>query len=134
MGSRRRGAKDAYWGAALVNAGDVSPAIQVGRDADNFSIFIQADKASSFQLQVAHIGDQTPDGVLPDPDAQNYVWHDVWYLGNSGTGNSTPITLTFSGAGALATLIPDFEMDWTRIKVLTGTNVTVTAGFELQGD
>ena len=134
MGSRRRGEKDIFWNAATVSSGDVSTAIQTGRDADNFAIYIQTSGASAFQVQVAHIGDQTADGVLPDPDAQNFVWHDLWYLGNSGQGNSTPITLTFSGAGALATLIPDYEPDWTRLKCTSGSSVTVTAGFELQGD
>lgn len=123
-------------GGVAVNAGNVSIPVQVGRSADNFCFYVNASGASKWQLQVAHQGDQTSEGIFPDPlDANmSYSWFDVWYLGTSGSGNSTAIYIDMAGAASIASLVPDWEPNWVRLKCVTGSNITVTAGWEIQSD
>jgi len=142
----RRGSPVSFWGTMsganppvpvveAVVAGAASRAVQTGRGTNMFSFFINSSGASTFQLQAAHVGQFTTQGVLPDPDDQTFAWYDLWYLGNSGLGNSTPITLTFTVAGTFASIVPDFEVDWVRLKRTDGgTSVNVIAGFEAWGD
>lgn len=139
----RRGSRVSFWGTinasnvatgVTVNANDVSAAVQVGRDTNMFALYINTSGTSTFQLQVAHVGEFSSQGIMPDPDDITKVWHDLWYLGNSGVGNATPCTVAFSSSGAIATIVPDFEPNWVRLKCTVGTGVTVYAGFEAWGD
>ena len=140
----RRGKRTAFWGTidssnvaqpVVVAAGAVSAAVQVGRGTNMFCFFISSSGAATFTLQAAHVGDFSSQGVVPDPDDATQVWFDLWYLGNSGIGNATPITLTFTASGTLASLVPDFEVDWVRLKRTDGAaNVNAYAGFEAWGD
>lgn len=140
----RRGSRVAFWGTinastnaatgVTVNANDVSSAVLVGRETNMFCWYVSSSGASSFQLQVAHVGEFSAQGIVPDPDDITKVWHDLWYIGNSNVGNSTPNVITFTASGAIASLIPDFEPGYVRLKCLTGTTVTVIAGFEAWGD
>lgn len=142
----RRGSPVSFWGtmstatppvptAVAVTAGTASNAVQVGRGTNMFTFFINSSGASTFTLQAAHVGQFTNQEIMPDPDDQTFVWYDLWYLGNSGSGNSTPITLAFTGAGTLASLVPDFEVDWVRLKRTdAGASVNVYAGHEAWGD
>ena len=140
----RRGKRTSFWGTVdtsnvpqpvAVAAGNVSTAVQLGRGTNMFCFFINSSGASTFTLQAAHVGDFSSQGIIPDPDDQTLVWFDLWYLGNSATGNSTPITLTFSGAATLASLVPDMEVDWVRLKRTdAAASVNVYAGHEAWGD
>ncbi|HMD82612.1 MAG TPA: hypothetical protein VKE92_14955 [Anaerolineales bacterium] len=139
----RRGSRVSFWGTInasnvavgeSVSANAVSRAVQVGRGTNMFCWFVSSDGASSFQLQAAHVGEFSSQGTVPDPDDITKVWHDLWYMGNSASGNSTNNLITFTGSGTIASIIPDFEPDWVRIKCITGTTVTVIAGFEAWGD
>ncbi len=140
----RRGKRTSFWGtidssnvaqAVAVTQGTASAAVQLGRKTNMFAFFISSSGASIFTLQAAHVGDVSAQGVLPDPDDQTLVWYDLWYLGNSGTGNSTPITLTFTTSATLASIVPDFEPDWVRLKRTdAGGSVNVIAGHEAWGD
>ena len=140
----RRGSRTSFWGTVdaagvaqpvSVSANGTSNAVQVGRKTSMFTFFINSSGASTFQLQVAHVGDPGSQGTLADPTGQTFIWYDLWYLGNSGTGNSTPVTIAFSGAATIASIIPDFEPDWVRLKcTVAGSPVNVYAGHEAWGD
>lgn len=128
-------------GVNVPGSGSVSKAIEIGRGGDNFSFYVRVTSAPAFAstwlLQVAHSGDPSVEGnVDVDPSTNAYVWHDAWYLGTSGSGNSTRIEVTVpSGGGAVMSFVPDFAAGWARLKRTdTNGNVTVIAGFEVQGD
>lgn len=129
----RRGSPTAFWNNATVAAAAVSPVIQVGRKTNMFTLFVKSSGTSTFQLQGAHVGAYSPQGALPDPDDLTAVWHDLWYLG-TGT-NSSQILIGGTGAFAIASMIPDFEVNWLRLKRTDGgADVTATAGYECWGD
>ena len=113
---------------------------EIGRSADNFSFYVQVTSAPAFAtqwvLQAAHSGSFSSEGVFADPDSTAYVWHDAWYLGTVGSGNSTFIRIDIpSGGGAVMSLVPDFTPGWVRLRRAdTNGAVTVIAGWELQGD
>lgn len=122
-------------GGVAVPAGPAtfSAAQQVGRSADNFCVYITTSGTSTWQIQVAHSGNQTSDEIFPDIDAQTFVWHDLYYLGTGTNGGA--LQFIFSGAGSFASLIPDWEPAWVRLRrVDAGAAVTVTAGWEIQAD
>lgn len=123
-------------GGVNVPAGATSQYVEVGRSADNACVYISASAACSFVVQVAHAGSQNADGTFPDEDQQTYVWHDLYYLGTVGTGNSTLVRIDIpTGGGAIASQIPDWESGWMRLRRSdAGAAVTVTAGWELQSD
>src|SRR5205814_323631 len=93
----------------------ISNVVQVGRKVNMFCLYIKSTVTSTFQLQCAHVGSYTSEGVFPDPDTAPFVWHNMWYLGTSGSGNSTQIVVGGTGAFAIASLVPDFEPDWVRL-------------------
>lgn len=129
----RRGSPTAFWNGATVNAGDISNGQQIGRGQNMFTVFVQSSGTATFQLQAAHVGAMSSQGILPTGTTPS-AWFDLWYLGTSGLGNSTPITINGTGAFNIASLVPDFEVDWVRLKCTAGTGVVVTAGFESWGD
>lgn len=141
----RRGSPVSFWGslaagvfvptAVAVVAGDVSRAVQVGRDTNMFTFFVSSSDTATFQLQAAHVGAYSSQGTIPDASAEPFIWHDLWYLGTSGAGNSTQVLIGGTGAFAIASLVPDFEVNWVRLKRTdAGTSVNVVAGHEAWGD
>jgi len=123
----------APYGGVGVSTGDYSVPVQIGRAVTNLTIFVASSGTSAFKLQVAPIGDQTAEGIFPDDVYQTYVWYDLYYLGNAGSGASTPITLSTTGAQNVAGVIPNFEPNWLRLWCTSGSSITVTAGWEVQG-
>lgn len=129
-------------GGVGVTAGAFSKAQQLGQGSDNFSFFVSVTGAPAFatrwQLQVAHSGDPTVQGNLPDQSGGQLagVWHDAWYLGTSGNGNSTSIWIDIpSGGGSVMTFCPDFSGGWARLHRTDANGaVTVTAGWEEMSD
>lgn len=129
---------------------------EVGRQADNFAFFVSVLGSPAFAtqwvLQVAHSGAITAQtgvnrdpndpsyaasgGIFADPDSTTYVWHDAYYLGTSGTGNSTQIRLDIpSGGGSIMSFCPDFNSGWARLRRVDANGaVTVVAGWEIQSD
>lgn len=130
----RRGSPTAFWNAAVISSGATSNGVQVGRDVNQFTFFVNSSGTGTFLLQVAHVGAFSAEGILPDPDQAPNVWHDLWYLGTSGLGNSTQVQINGTGAFTVASIVPDFEPNWVRLKCTAGTAITVTAGFEAWGD
>jgi hypothetical protein len=120
-------------GVAVPGGGTFSAIQQIGRSGDNFGYYVRVTSAPAFvttwQLQVAHSGDPSVEGLSPDPDAQAYVWHDAYYI-------NTAVVLTVpSGGGAVMNIVPDFVSGWVRLKRTDANGaVTVMAGWELQGD
>lgn len=154
MSTRRHGVRDGFFdgttawnlttnpgGGTGVGPGAVSKQAMIGRSGDNFSFYISVAGTPGFtttwQLQAAHTGSLDAQAIYPDPDTQTYIWHDVWYLGTTGAGNSTLVNITIpTGGGARMTLVPDFTPGWVRLLRSDANvgNVTVTAGYEIQGD
>lgn len=131
----RRGSPTAFWNNATVAAAAVSPASQVGRKVNMFTLFVKSSGTATFTLQTAHVGSYSVQGILPDASDEAFVWHDLWYLGTSGLGNSTAMVIGGTGAFAIASIVPDFEVDWVRLKRTdAGADATVTAGYEGWGD
>lgn len=138
----RRGSPTSFWdgttNGASISAGGVSTAIQTGRGTNMFTVFLSCSGTATFQVQSIHVGAMTNQGIFPTQGATDNPpatpWHDLWYLGTSGLGNSTPITIAGTGAFNIASIIPDFEVDWVRLLCTVGSAVTVTAGFESWGD
>lgn len=143
----RRGSPISFWGtlptlgagaqtpaAVAVLAGATSPAVQLGRGTNLLTVFVNASGASTFQLQGAHVGAFSGQGVVPDATNEAFIWHDVWYLGTTGLGNSTSAVISGAAAFSIASLIPDFEIDWIRLKRTdAGGSVNVIAGHEAWG-
>lgn len=148
LATYRHGARAGFWdgtttfnqstnpiGGVAVPAGATSKPVNAGRAADNFAFFITCSGAATFTLQAAMQGDFSSEGVWADESTPPATFFDFWYLGNSALGNSTPITLTFTTSASLATLVPDWEPMWCRLKRTDGgAAVTVTAGWEIQAD
>ena len=129
---RRRGYRKGYWDTATVSANAISLAGEIGRNGagEQFCIYITVDKASTFQIQVAHTGDIASDGTGTDQEALDLSLAANWYdLGIQGVNQ----VITFTGAGNQAYMIPQFEPNWVRLKCLTGSSVAVTAGWEAWG-
>lgn len=126
---RRRGTTNAFWSAATVNANDVSPGVQIGRNIDQIIFYIKTGGTATFIVQVAHSGDPTFDGTI-DPDALTAVWHDLWYL----NGAPAQAVIAVTGATNFALQIPDIVSNWWRLKCTVGVNIVTTAGWEALGD
>lgn len=153
MAILRHGSRTGFWdgvgtfnqstlpgGGVGVTTGATSAPQELGRGADNFSVYVQVTSApafiSTFLLQIAHSRGINADGTPADQNAASEIWHDAWYLGTAGAGNSTRIEITIPiGGGAIAMLVPDFTAGWARLK-RTDANaaVTVIAGWEIQSD
>ena len=149
MATYRHGERDGFWdgvtafnqstnprGGVGVATTNTSRPVQVGRNADNFTIYVACSAQASFVVQVAHAGNETPDDVFPDVDAQTYVWHNLYYAGTAGAGAATQLKIDIPSGGAnIATLIPSWEPLWVQLlrSDSFGGTVTVTAGWEIQG-
>ena len=116
---RRSGDKNAFWDNASVGVGGTSTAVELPRGVDNLAIYITVDAATTVSLEVAHSGDITSEGLLPDGNAG--VWFPLYYT-------NILVQNVFAGAGSVAILVPDFAAGWVRLK--SSAAAVITAGWE----
>jgi hypothetical protein len=143
----RRGSPVAFWGTlggtnglvpqgASVSTGTQnSAAVQTGRGTCFLAIYVSSSVTASFNVQTAHAGAFTGQGIPPDPDDQSFTWCNLVYLSTSATGLGTPIVINGTGAWATCIIVPDFEPDWIRLqRTDSGSTASVFAGFEAWGN
>lgn len=124
-------------GVGVTGSNSFSKIAEIGHSADDFAIYISVTGSPAFVtdwvLQASHSGGWTSEGVYQDKDSLAQSFHDAWYLGTTGTGNSTLIKISIpSGGGAIMSIIPDFSPGYVRLKRTDANGaVTVTAGWEI---
>lgn len=123
--SRLRGDKNQFWNAAAVGSGGKSAVVDIGRSTDQITIFVQAGAATTITVEVAHMGDITSEGVLPEED--DSVWYPLSYI-----ASTQPVQYVFAGAGNAAFIIPDIV--FMHVRLSSSAAVTLTAGWMAVGD
>lgn len=121
--SVRSGSATAFWNATVVGAGNTpSNAVKLARSGEQLTIYITTSATATFTVEVAHAGALNSDGT--NSDANDSTWAPLQYL-------LDPITVTITGAGSKALIIPDWSAAWVRLR--TSAAATLTAGYELAG-
>lgn len=121
MAIRLRGDKDAFWNNIAVGVGGISNIVDVGREVEQVGFFVTVSAATTITIQVAHEGDVTSEGILPEgPDT---VWFDLFY-----TNNAQPVQLVFAAAGSAMVILPDVAFMHCRLK--SSAAATITAGWQ----
>jgi hypothetical protein len=123
--TRIRGDKNQFWNAAAVGVGGKSAVVDIGRSTDQITIFATVSGATTLSVEIAHMGDITSEGILPEED--DSIWFPLSYV-NSGTNTS----LVFAGAGNGAWIIPDIAFMHCRLS--SSAAATITAGWQAVGD
>ena len=122
---RRHGEPDGFWGSGTTKeatgASQASRAVQLGQAVDQFVFYVAVDAATTVTVQVAHSGEPTIDGTGPQPPAASSYMNLYWL--------DKPISVTFSGAGSTALIVPDFTPGWVRL--VSSNNVNCLAGWEV---
>lgn len=122
--ARIRGDKNQFWNAASVGVNGKSAVADIGRDTDQITIFAAVNGATTISVEIAHMGDVTAEGVLPEED--DTVWFPLAYI-NSGTNTS----YVFAGAGNGAWIIPDIS--FMHVRLSSSAAATITAGWMAVG-
>lgn len=141
---RRHGNALGFWNNVVVNAGDKSNYGNAGRNCDQMLVYIKTSGAAAFQVQVAAAtgptGEDTAEGIAFDVDeatllpAGSAQWYDYSYQNNLQSNGGSLGLITLAGASAVAIGFPDWVAGYLRLICTSGTNVTVSAGFECWGD
>jgi hypothetical protein len=116
--ARRRGDVNQFWNNAAVGIGGVSAIVSIGNEVNQVAIFTTVSAATTVKVQVAHSGDMTAEGILPDGTPVTFF--DLFYL-------NTAVTQVFSAGGSAAMIIPDFAPQW--IRLVSSAAATITAGW-----
>lgn len=123
--ARLRGDKNQFWNNVATGAVGKSAVADIGRDTDQITIFATVSGATTISVEVAHTGDVTAEGVLPEED--DSIWFPLSYI-NSGTNTS----FVFAGPANAAWVIPDIA--FMHVRLSSTNNVTATAGWLAVGD
>lgn len=122
---RRHGQPDGFWGVGttqeVTGAGGASRAVQLGQAVSQFIVYLDVSDATVITIQAAHSGEPDVDGTGPQlPESSTYK-NLYW--------KADPMTITFTGSGSRAVIVPDFTPGWVR---LTSSNsVSCLAGWEV---
>lgn len=125
MSARLRGDKNQFWDAAAVGISGTSAIVDIGRSVDQITIFVTTNAATTVTVEVAHTGDVSSQGVLPEED--DSVWFPLYYVGGASI-----LGLTFAGAGNGALIIPDIAVMHVRLR--SSAAATITAGWLAGGE
>lgn len=123
--SRIRGYSNGFWNNIATGAGGTSSIVDIGRSASQIVINATVSGATTISVEVAHTGNITSQGVLPEED--DSVWYPLYYI-NSAQQSS----FVFAGAGSAAWIIPDISFMHVRLR--STANVTATAGWMAVGE
>ncbi len=119
MATRLRGDKDQFWNNIAVLANGTSNAVDLGRGIEHIVLFVTASAATTISVQVAHTGDITSQGILPD-DAPS-TWFDLF---RSDTGTAVSFAV---GPGSRALIVNDLAV--MHMRLLSSAAATITAGW-----
>jgi hypothetical protein len=135
MPARLRGDKNQFWDAVAAGGGSFSSVVDIGRSIDNVLIFMTTGAATTITVQVAHEGDVTSEGLLPDqPSTDTYTWFDLYRADvTDPTTAAGVVKITFAGAGSGALLINDLSAAM-HLRLKTSGAATITAGWQAASD
>lgn len=122
---RLRGDKNQFWNNVVTGAAGKSSVADIGRSTDQITIFATVSAATTISLEIAHMGDISSEGVLPEED--DSIWFPLSYI-NSGSNTS----FVFAAAGSAAWIIPDIS--FMHVRLSSTNSVTATAGWMAVGD
>lgn len=122
MPPRLRGDVNQFWNNDAVGVNGTSAVVDIGRSVENVLIFVTTNAATTINVQVAHTGDITSQGVLPDGTPATFF---NLYRGDAAGG--IPVSLTFAGAGSQALVVPDLAV--MHLRLLSTAAATITAGW-----